>query len=398
MTCKLNDIVVISAVRTPMGKFGGSLKDLSVFRFGAVVIQEALSRAGVKPEEVDDVILGCCRHAGNGTNPGRTATRLAGLPAEVPAVTVTMACASGMRTVMMAAQALQLEEARFIVAGGMESMSTIPYLLMDGRWKGFRRGDKRLFDGWYDSRDPFIEDIGTGPTTELLVEKYKISRAEQDKFALWSHQKAAQAREGGLFDDEIVPVETPAGDNGPGLFSADDTIRADTSLYKLSQLPTTFKESGCLTAGNSSCLTDGAAVFVMTTREVAKAIGQKPLFSIISQASGAVDNAYMGEGPSVILPKALKAAGMEVHDLDYLEVNEAFAGMVLANEKLLHWDPEKLNVRGGAIALGHPVGCSGARILVTLYHILKHQDAEVGGATIGAAGGVCTAMVIRREN
>jgi acetyl-CoA C-acetyltransferase len=381
-----------------MGKFGGSLRDLPVFRLGAVVIREAISRAGVKPEEVDDVILGSCRQAGNGTNPVRTAARLASLPAGVPALTVTMACASGMRAVMMAAQALQLGDGRLIVAGGMESMSTIPYLLMDGRWEGFRRGDKRLVDGWYDSRDPFIDDLGTGVTTERLIEKHGISRAEQDRFAFESHRKAAQAREAGLFDEEVVPVETQSGDEAPRLLLADETIRADTSLYKLSQLPTTFKEGGSLTAGNSSSLTDGAAALVLTTRDVASVTGQRPLFSIVSQASGAVENAFMGEGPSIVLPKALKAAGLGIHDLDYLEVNEAFAGMVLANERLLHWDREKLNVKGGAIALGHPVGCSGARILVTLYHILKHRDAEIGGATIGAAGGVCTAMVIKRES
>lgn len=394
---ELSEIVAVSAVRTPMGKYGRSLRDVPVYRLGAVVVQEALARCGGEPAQVGEVLLGCCRQAGNGTNPARTAARLAGCPGDVPATTVTMACAAGMRSVIMGAQMLMANDSELLVTGGMESMSTIPYLLVGARWEGLGSGHQLLYDGWWDSRDPFTE-LGTGEVTEDLVEKYKISREEQDQFAYESHMKAARAQDGGHFDEEVVPVRWTTGDGEEVRLERDESIRRDTSLEKLANLKPPFRPDGTLTAGNSSGLTDGAAAIVLTTREQAKAIGAEPLFSILSYSVGAADNQYMGEGPSVVMPIALKKAGMTMDDLDLLEVNEAFAGMVLANQQQLGWDPETLNVHGGAIALGHPVGCSGARILVTLYHALKTYDKEFGGATVGAAGGVATAMIIRRES
>lgn len=392
------EIVALSAVRTPIGKFGGTLKEIPVYHLGSAAMREAIRRAGLDAGEVDDCIIGCCRHTGNGTNPGRTAARYAGLPKEIPATTVTMACASGLRSVILGAQALRAGDARLILAGGMESMSTIPYILMDARWKGFRHGHKTLMDGWYDSRDPFIENKGTGAATEDLVAKHGITRAEQDQFALESHWKASEARRQGLFREEIIPISVNGQGRLPRRFGEDEIIREDTSLDKLAQLKPVFVESGTLTPGNSSAFSDGAAMLILTTREHARALGTRPLFSVISYAFGAVENENMGEGPSVVLPQALEKAGMTLRDLDFIEVNEAFAGMVLANERLLRWDRSKLNRKGGAIALGHPVGASGARILVTLYYVLKHFNGEVGAAAVGAAGGCAAAIIIRREN
>lgn len=385
------EIVALSAVRTPMGKFGGSLREAPVYELGAAVLRQALKRGGVPPSEVDEVFLGCCRQAGHGTNPARTAARLAGLPPEVPATTVTMACAAGMRAVLFGAQVLKSGDARFVLAGGMESMSTMPYLLLGARWPKPGPNGKRLIDGWWDSRDPFT-GLGTGEVTERLIRKYGILRKEQDCFALESHRRAARAQDEGWFEEEIVSLAP----SSPPL-SKDESIRRETSLEKLAGLKPAFLEDGTLTAGNSSSLTDGAAAFLLTTREVARAQGLKPLFSIISYSVGAADNAFMGEGPSVVLPKALDKAGLKIGNLDLLEVNEAFSGMVLANERILKWDPARLNVHGGAIALGHPVGASGARIVVTLAHALRRRQGEVGAAAVGAAGGVAAALVIRHE-
>lgn len=393
-----HDIVVLSAVRTPMGRFGGSLKEVQVYELGAAVLRQALERSGVAPSEVGEVFLGCCRQAGHGTNPARTAARLAGLPGEVPATTVTMACAAGMRAIILGVQVLRAGDAKFVLTGGMESMSTMPYLLLGARWPKPGPNGKRLIDGWWDSRDPFT-GLGTGEVTEQLIRKHGISREDQDRFALESHRRAAQAQDEGWFQEEVAPLTLPSPQRDQTIsFHKDESIRRDTSMEKLAGLKPAFREDGTLTAGNSSSLTDGAAAFLLTTREVARAGGLKPLFSIISYSVGAADNAFMGEGPSVVLPKALDRAGLKIGDLDLLEVNEAFSGMVLANERILKWDPARLNVHGGAIALGHPVGASGARIVVTLAHALRRKSGELGAAAVGAAGGVAAALVIRRES
>ncbi len=391
---QLTDVVAISAVRTPMGRFGGTLKNVASFDLGAVAIRAALTRAQVAGDGVDAVIFGSCRQAGNGPNPARTAAVRGGIPVSVPVETVNMACPSGMRCIAAASQAIRLGDARVVVAGGMDSMSTIPYLLKDCRWDGFKMGDRTLLDGWSDSIDPLC-NMGMGATAENLVEKYKIPRSEQDQFAVESHQKAARAQAKGWFDAEIVPVEVPG--KTPVTFNRDETIRADTSLEKIGQLKPVFKKDGTVTAANACGMSDGAAALVLTSREHARALGAKPLFSLVAYASAAVEPTTMGEGPSISIPAALERAGMTLKQMDLIEVNEAFAVQVLANERVLQWDRSRLNVHGGAIALGHPTGISGARIVVTLYHALKGLDKELGLASICGGGGVSMALIIRRE-
>ena len=394
---ELSDVVAISAVRTPMGRFGGTLKDTAAYDLGAAAIRAALERAGVAGDGIDDVIFGSCRQAGNGPNPARTASVRGGIPVTVPVQTVNMACPSGMRCIQAASQAIRLGDNRLVMVGGMDSMSTIPYLLKDCRWNGFKMGDRTLLDGWADSIDPLC-GVGMGATAENLVEKYKISREDQDKFAVESHQKAAAAQANGWFDEEIVPVEVPAKRKEPAvLFEKDETIRPDTSVEKLAKLRPAFKKDGAVTAGNACGMSDGATALVITTRENAKALGATPLFSLVAYSSAAVEPATMGEGPSVSIPLALQRAGMTLDQMDLIEVNEAFAIQVLANEQVLKWDRGKLNIHGGAIALGHPTGISGARIVVTLYHALKRTDGELGLAAICGGGGVSMAMIIKRE-
>ncbi len=394
---ELKDIVAISAVRTPMGRFGGTLKDVAVYDLGAVAIRSALERAGVAGDGIDDVIFGSCRQAGNGPNPARTASVRGGIPVTVPVQTVNMACPSGMRCIQAASQAIRLGDTRLVMVGGMDSMSTIPYLLKDCRWSGFKMGDRTLLDGWADSIDPLC-GVGMGATAENLVEKYKISREEQDKFAVESHVKAAAAQSNGWFDEEIVPVEVPAKGKQPAvMFEKDETIRPDTSVEKLAKLRPAFKKDGAVTAGNACGMSDGATALVITSRENAKSLGATPLFSLVAYSSVAVEPATMGEGPSISIPLALQRAGMTLDQMDLIEVNEAFAIQVLANEQVLKWDRGKVNIHGGAIALGHPTGISGARIVVTLYHALKRTDGELGLAAICGGGGVSMAMIIKRE-
>jgi acetyl-CoA C-acetyltransferase len=395
---EITDIVAISAVRTPMGRFGGTLKDMPVYHLGATAIKAALERAKVDPKEVGEVILGNCRQAGNGPNPARSASLFADVPAEVPVQTINMACPSGMKTLALGSQVLRLGEARYVVCGGMDSMSTIPYLLKGVRFDGFKMGDKVLMDGWSDSIDP-VCNCGMGVTAENLVEKWKIGREEMDQFAFDSHQKAARAQEQGWFDAEITPVTVPAKKKQPEVkFDKDESIRAQTTVEKMARLPAVFKKGGSVTAANSCGMTDGACALVLTTRKQAKAIKADPLFSIMAYSNVAVDGLYMGEGPGVAIPEALKQADLTLDEMDLIEVNEAFAAQVLTNERMLKWDRSKLNVHGGAIALGHPTGISGARIVVTMYHALKGLDKELGVASICGGGGVSMAMIIKREN
>ena len=391
-----NDIVVISGARTPMGRFGGTLKDISAFDLGGFVIAETLKRANLDGGAIDDVILGSCRQAGNGPNPSRSAAIRGGIPITVPTITLNMACPSGMRAMAMASQAIRLGEAETVMVGGFDSMSTIPYLLKDVRWQGFKMGNKTLLDGWSDSIDP-ICDMGMGQTAENLVDKYDLKREDMDEYAYSSHQKAAKAQEEGWFDEEIVSVEVPQRKADPIIFSKDETIRKETSCEKLGKLPAVFKKDGQITAGNACGMSDGAVALIVTSRAKAAELGLEPLFSILSYSQVAVDPAIMGDGPSVSIPAALEKADKSLNDMDYIEVNEAFAAQVLANEKVLKWDRSKLNKHGGAIALGHPTGISGARIVLTLYHVLRVHEGELGVAGICGGGGVSMAMVIKRE-
>jgi len=394
---ELNDIVAISAVRTAMGKFGGTLKNIPSYDLGAVAVKEAVKRASITGEQVDDVILGSCRQAGNGPNPARTASVKGGVPESVPVVTLNMACPSGMRAIAFASQSIRLGEADTVVVGGFDSMSTIPYLLKGARWDGFKMGNKVIEDGWSDSIDPLIGQ-GMGDTAENLYDKYKISREEQDEFAISSHVKAAAAQKNGWFDEEIVPVEIPATKRTPAItFDKDETIRYKIDREKMAKLRPAFRKDGTVTAGNACGLSDGATALVITHRKKAEELGVKPLFSIVSYSQVAVEPAIMGEGPALAIPAALKKAGMTIDDMDLIEVNEAFAIQVLANERVLKWDREKLNVHGGAIALGHPTGISGARIIVTLHYALKRLGKQYGIAAICGGGGVTMATIIKNE-
>jgi len=395
---ELNEIVAISAVRTPMGSFGGTLKDIASYDIGAVSVKEAIKRAKINPEQIDEVILGSCRQAGNGPNPARTAAVKGGVPKSKPVVTLNMACPSGMKSLSFASQVIRSGEGEIIIIGGFDSMSTIPYLFKNARWNGFKMGNKVLEDGWSDSIDPLIGQ-GMGDTAENLYDKYKIPREEQDEFAIQSHLKASQAQKNGWFDEEIIPVEIPATRKTPAfLFDKDETIRHTIDKEKMARLKPAFRKDGVVTAGNACGLSDGSTALVITNRETANRLGVKPLFSIVSFGQTAVAPEIMGEGPALSIPAALKNANMELSDMDLIEVNEAFAIQVLANERVLKWDRDKLNVHGGAIALGHPTGISGARIIVTLYYALKRLDKTFGVAGICGGGGVTMATIIKRES
>jgi len=392
----LSDIVAIAACRTPMGSFGGTLKDMHSAQIGAEAIKAVVKRSGLDASVINDVILGSCRQAGNGVNPAKTAAVWGGIPKNVPAITLNMACPSGMRAMAMASQQIRLGDSEVVLVGGFDSMSTIPYLLKNVRWTGIKMGDKKLEDGWSDSVDPVIGQ-GMGGTAENLVEKYKISRTEMDEYAARSHEKAHNAWEKGLFNDEVTPITAPGKKGEDIVFSRDETIRFPVEREKLAKLPAAFKKDGSVTAGNACGMSDGACAVILTSREKAKVLGVKPLFSIVGYSQVSVPNETMGEGPGLSIPAALQNAGMNLKDMDLIEVNEAFAVQVLANQKVLNWNPDKLNVNGGAIALGHPTGISGARIVITLYYALKNHDKEYGVAGICGGTGVSMAMVIKRE-
>jgi len=395
---EVKDIVIVSAVRTPIGKFGGTLRDVPVHDLGAHAMKHALARVGLRGQDVGQVVFNHCRQAGNGPNPARTAAIRAGIPLEVPVNTINMACAGGMRSVALAAQAIQTGESDVVLAGGMDSMSTIPYLLKGARWEGFRMGPRVLEDGWSDSIDP-LTGLSMGQAAENLVDKYGISREEMDHYALTSHRKAAAARGNGWFDEEIVAFTYAPNDEQPEIHLAtDEVIREDTSMEKLAKLPPVFRPNGQITAGNSSAMADGAAALVVASREKARALGAKPLFSIITHLSVGCDPVYTGEGPACAVKRILAPAGFSLSDIDLVEINEAFAAQIIANLRVLNIDPEILNVHGGAIALGHPVGTSGARILITLYNALRVRDREIGLAAVPAGGGIASAMIIKREN
>lgn len=392
----LKDVVCISACRTPMGRFGGTLKSMASCDIGAVPIAAAVKRAGLRPEDINEVILGNCRQAGNGPNPSRTAAVRGGIPESVPTQTINMACPSGMKAIQLASQSIRLGDSDVVLVGGFDSMSTIPYLLKGARWSGFKMGDKILEDGWSDSVDPLIGQ-GMGVTAENLVDKYEIPRVDQDQFAFESHQKAGKALDEGWFDEEVVPIEVKSRQETI-IFDKDETPRRDTTVEKLAKLKAVFrKEGGSVTAGNACGMSDGACAMVFTSREKANSLGAKILFSLTAYSAVATAPSTMGEGPGIAIPAVLERAGMNLSDADLIEVNEAFAVQVLANEQILKWDRSKLNVHGGAIALGHPTGISGARIIVTLYHALKTHDGTVGLASICGGGGVSMAMLIKRE-
>jgi acetyl-CoA C-acetyltransferase len=380
-----------------MGRFGGKLKDFNVRNLGALAMAEALKRAGIAGDVIEEAFVGHCRQAGNGPNPAKISTAFAGIPQTVHAITINNACPSGLKATITGTQNILVGDRSVVLIAGMESMSTMPYLLRVGRWEGFRMGDQVLVDSWNDTRD-VICNMMMGETAENLVEKYKISREEQDEFAMGSHVKAAKASKEGWFE-EIFPVTiTDKKTKKEEIFSKDEPIRGDTNMESLAKLPAVFKKGGSVTAGNSCGLSDGATALILMSREKAKSLGVKPLFSILGYSSVGVENAYMGEGPGVAIPQALEMADLKLADIDLIEVNEAFAAQIMANERVLKWDRSKLNVHGGAIALGHPTGESGARIPGTLYYAMKRLGKELGVASICGGTGTACAVVIKREN
>jgi acetyl-CoA C-acetyltransferase len=391
-----DDVVLLSGCRTPIGSFGGAFKDVSAVDLGAIAVKEAVRRAGVRPDQVDEVILGCILQAGLGMNPARQASIRAGIPESVPAHTVNKVCGSGLKAVMLAAQAVRCADAEVVVAGGAESMSGAPYLLPGGRW-GERLGNGKLLDHMIQEglTDAF-HDIHMGITAENVVERYRISREDQDAFSAESQERAQAAIREGRFKAEIVPVPVPQKRGEAKAVDTDEYPRAGTTAETLSKLKPAFKKDGTVTAGNSSGINDGAAALVVTTAARARALGRAPMARIVSYASAAVDPKVMGIGPVPAVRKALEKASLSADGIDLFELNEAFAAQSLAVLRELKLDPARVNVNGGAIALGHPIGASGARILVTLLYALKAKDKKYGLASLCIGGGQGVAMVVER--
>ena len=391
----MKEAVIVSAVRTAVGSFNGSLTPFSAVELGAIVVKEALERAGIKGENVDEVMLGNVLQAGLGQNPARQAAIKAGVPIEVPAMTINKVCGSGLKTVNMAAQAIAAGDADVVVAGGMESMSNAPYSLEKARW-GMRMGDGKLVDIMIkDGLWCAFNDYHMGITAENVAEQFGISSEAQDKVAYESQLKATNAIKRGDFKKEIVPVIITS-KKGETIFDTDEYPKAGTMLEKLNALRPAFKKDGTVTAGNASGINDGAAALVVMSADKAKELGVKPLARIRAYASAGVDPSIMGIGPVVAVRKALAKAGMTIDDIDLIEANEAFAAQFLAVGKELGFQPEKVNVNGGAIAIGHPIGASGARILVTLLHALEAHNKKIGLATPCIGGGQGVATIIER--
>ena len=392
----MEDIVIVSAVRTPVGKFGGSLAKIPAPELGAIVIREALVRAKVDPSQVGEVIMGQVLAAGAGQNPARQAALKAGLPNEVPALTINAVCGSGLKAVMLAAQAIAWGDSEIVVAGGQENMSAAPHVLMGSR-DGQRMGDWKMqdtmiVDGLWDVYNQYHMGI----TAENVAKEHTIDRAAQDALALGSQQKAAAAQDAGRFKDEIVAVPIPQKKGEPVAFDADEYINRKTSAEALAGLRPAFDKAGSVTAGNASGINDGAAAVVVMSAKKARELGLEPLATIKGFATSGLDPRTMGMGPVPATRKALQRAGWKASDVDLFELNEAFAAQACAVNKVLDIDPAKVNVNGGAIALGHPIGASGARILVTLLHELKRRDAKKGVAALCIGGGMGVSLAVER--
>jgi acetyl-CoA C-acetyltransferase len=386
--------VIVSACRTPIGAFGGTLKDLGAADLGAIVIREAISRAGVDAKDVGDVIMGCVLQGGAGMNVARQAALKAGVPKDVPAETVNRVCGSGLQAVVHAVEATRVGYTELIVAGGTESMSNAPYILTGARW-GYRMGHAEAVDSMLaEGLTCAIGGCHMGITAEEIVTRYHVSREDQDAFAAESQRRAEQAITGGLFKDEIVAVEIPGKKGAPTSFDRDEYPRSGTTTEKLAALKAAFKKDGSVTAGNASGINDGAAAVVVATAERSAKLGKKPLAKVLSFATTGVDPAIMGMGPVTAVQKALDRAKLKASDIDLFELNEAFASQSLAVARELKLDASRVNTRGGAIALGHPIGASGARILTTLIYALRAQGGGKGVASLCIGGGMGIAMVI----
>ena len=389
------ETVIVSAVRTPFGKYGGALKDIPAVDLGAHCIREAVGRAGLEGGDVDYVLMGMVVQAGAGQIPSRQAAIKAGLPTSVPSDTINKVCASSLRAVNLADALIRAGEADVVVAGGMESMSRAPYLLTGARW-GLRLGDGTVVDALL--HDGLLCAFGgchMGVYGTRVAREYGITREAMDRWALRSHQRAAAAYDAGKFADEVVPVELPKTKGGPTRLEADESIRRDTSYEKLAALKPAFEDDGLVTAGNAPSLNDGAAALVLMSRERARSLGLVPLATIVAQGQASQDPPYLHTVPYYAAQRALRRLGMQDRDLDLIEVNEAFAAVTLTSMQLGGWDPERVNVNGGAVALGHPIGASGARILMTLVYELRRRGGGYGLATICSGGGQGEATIVR---
>ncbi len=392
----MKDVVIVSAVRTPIGTFGGNFKNVTAVQLGTIAAKEAINRAGITPEMIDEVIFGNVLQAGLGQNVARQVSIGAGIPVDVPSYTVNKVCGSGLKTVTLAAQAIKAEEADIVLVGGAENMSMAPYLMKDARW-GQRMGDGSIED--YMVKDGLwdvFNDYHMGITAENIAEQWNLTREEQDKFSLNSQLRTEEAIKSGRFKDEIVPVEIPQRRGDPIVVDTDEHPRFGSSIEGIQKLRPAFKKDGTVTAGNASGINDGAAALILMSKEKAEELGIKPLATIKSYASAGVDPSIMGTGPISATRKALEKANMTVEDLDLVEANEAFASQSLSVVKELGLNPEITNVNGGAIALGHPIGASGARILVTLLHEMNKRDAKNGLATLCIGGGQGISMIVSR--
>jgi acetyl-CoA C-acetyltransferase len=390
--------VILSAVRTPVGKFLGALSSLSATELGAKAIAEAVRRAGIDPVSVDEAIMGNVVQAGLGQNPARQAALRGGLNPRVAAMTINKVCGSGLKAVALAAQAVALNESEIVAAGGMESMSNCPYLLTRAR-TGYRLGNGELIDSMIqDGLWDVYENYHMGLTGEIVAEKYKISREEQDKFAVESHRKAIHATQSGFFTDQILPIEIPQKKGAPLIISADESPRADTSLEALAKLKPAFKKDGTVTAGNAPGTNDGAAALIVASERVARTLGKKPMARIVAQAVSGVEPKWVMMAPVEAVEKLLQKTGWDRDkDVDLVELNEAFSVAAIAVTRELHLNPEKVNVNGGAVAIGHPIGASGARVLVTLLYEMQRRNLQRGIAALCLGGGNAVALAVQRD-
>jgi len=391
-----DNVVIVSAARTAIGNFGGSLSTIPAHALGATVIRAVLERAGVKPEQVDEVIFGHVLTAGTGQNPARQAAMAAGLPHGIPSMTINKVCGSGLKTVHLAAQAIRCGDAEIIVAGGQENMSLSPHVLPKSR-TGTKMGDWKMqdsmiVDGLWDA----FNHIHMGVTAENIAREYNLSREMQDEFAAKTQQKAEAAIKAGKFEDEIVPVEIPQRKGDPIIFDKDEFPRSGVTAESLAKMRPAFDKEGTVTAANASGLNDGAAAVLVMSESKARELGLEPMATIKAYSSAGVDPKIMGTGPIPATQKCLEKAGWDKDDLDLIEANEAFAAQAISVNQGLGWDPEKVNVNGGAIALGHPIGASGCRVLVTLLHEMKRSDAKKGLATLCIGGGQGVALAVER--
>ncbi|MFN3951130.1 MAG: acetyl-CoA C-acyltransferase [Thermaurantimonas sp.] len=389
----MKEVVIVSAVRTPIGSFGGSLSTIPAPELGATAIRGALSKVQLDPSLVDEVLMGCVLQANLGQAPARQAALKGGLSADVPCTTVNKVCSSGMKAVMMAAQSIKSGDSEVVIAGGMENMSMVPHYLGNGR-TGQKLGDLKLVDGIL--RDGLLDAFDgnhMGACGELCAREYSFSREDQDNFAIESYKRSAQAWQSGRFTDEVIPVTIPQRKGEPLIFSEDEEYK-NVKFEKIPSLAPVFDKNGTITAANASTLNDGAAALILMSLDKAKELGLKPLARVVSYADAAQEPKWFTTAPAKALPIAVGKARLKISDIDYFELNEAFSVVGLANIKILNLDPSKVNVNGGAVSLGHPLGCSGARILVTLLHILKHHNARFGAAGICNGGGGASAFVI----